>query len=65
MAPKPSGPVGPLQMTLQESTTAAATRATEGQRIFSPIAAFLDQHRNLAAGLPPHLQRALATLSNE
>jgi hypothetical protein len=65
MAPNRSGPEGPLQMALQESTAAATTRATEGQRIFSPIAAFLDQHRSLTSGFPLHLQRALASLSDD
>jgi hypothetical protein len=65
MAPKRSGPEGPLQTALQESTAAATTRATEGQSIFSPIAAFLDQHRSLTSGLPPHLQGALASLSDD
>jgi hypothetical protein len=31
---------GPLQAALLETTTAAASRATEGQKIFSPIAVF-------------------------
>ncbi|EED11707.1 conserved hypothetical protein [Talaromyces stipitatus ATCC 10500] len=53
-----------LQTVLQETTTAATTRAAEGQKIFSPIAAFLDKHRNQTAGLSPHLQGALATLSD-
>ncbi|EED11782.1 conserved hypothetical protein [Talaromyces stipitatus ATCC 10500] len=53
-----------LQTALQETTTAATTRAAEGQKIFSPIAAFLDKHRNQSASLSPHLQRALATLSD-
>jgi hypothetical protein len=54
MAPKRSGTECPLQMALQESTVAATTRAAEGQRIFSPIAAFLGQHRSLTFGLPAH-----------
>ena len=29
----------------------------------APIAAFLDKHRNQVSGLPPHLRRALASLS--
>jgi hypothetical protein len=65
MTPTRSGPEGPLQTALQESTTAAATRAAEGQRIFGPIAAFLDQHRSQTSGLPPHLQGALASLSDD
>jgi hypothetical protein len=64
-APGRSGPEGPLQTALQESTIAAATtRATEGQSIFGPIAAFLEQHRSQTSGLPPHLQSALASLSD-
>jgi hypothetical protein len=65
MIPILPGPEGPLQTALRESTAAAAIRATEGQRIFSPVAAFLDQHRNQTSGLPPHLQRALASLSDD
>jgi hypothetical protein len=56
---------GPLQAALQESTDAAATRATAGQKVFSPIAAFLDKHRAQSSSLAPHLQRALALLSND
>jgi hypothetical protein len=37
-------PDGPLQAALQETTTAATIRAAEGQKTFSPIAAFLDKH---------------------
>jgi hypothetical protein len=55
----------PLQTALQEATTAATTRAAEGQKIFSPIAAFLDKHRNQSAGLSPILQKALAALSED
>lgn len=54
-----------LQTALQETTTAATIRAAEGQKIFSPIAIFLDKHRNLSAGLSPHLQKALAILSDD
>ncbi|EED14697.1 polymerase, putative [Talaromyces stipitatus ATCC 10500] len=54
-----------LQNVLQEITTAATTRAAEGQKIFSPIAAFLDKHRNQTAGLSPYLQGALAALSDD
>jgi hypothetical protein len=38
---------------LLETTTAASSRAAEGQKIFSPIAAFLDEHRS-QTGLAPH-----------
>jgi hypothetical protein len=65
MTPARSGPDGPLQSALQQATTAANTRATEGQKIFSPIAAFLDRHRSQTSGLPPHLQKALASLSDD
>ena len=56
---------GPLQAALQESTEAAATRATEGHKIFSPIAALLDKHCTQSSSLAPHLQRALTLLSND
>src|SRR4051812_49931085 len=55
----------PLQTALQETTTAATTRAAEGQKIFNPIAVFLDKHRNQYTGLSPHLQKALALLSDD
>ncbi|KAJ5335821.1 polymerase [Penicillium brevicompactum] len=54
-----------LQTALQETTTAATIRAAEGQKIFSPIAVFLDKHRNQSTGLSPHLQNALAILSDD
>ena len=54
-----------LQTALQETTTAATIRAAEGQKIFSPIAIFLDKHRNQSTGLSPHLQKALAILSED
>src|ERR1700759_3235000 len=62
--PKP-GPGGPLQAALLDTTVAATTRATEGQEIFSPIASFLDQHRNQVSNLAPHLREALASLSDD
>ncbi|EED14548.1 hypothetical protein TSTA_107550 [Talaromyces stipitatus ATCC 10500] len=65
MARKGSGTDGPLQTALLESTFAATTRASEGQKIFSPIAAFLDKHRSQTAGLAPHLLRALTALSDD
>ncbi|EED14495.1 conserved hypothetical protein [Talaromyces stipitatus ATCC 10500] len=65
MARKGPGTDGPLQTALLESTSAATTRASEGQKIFSPIAAFLDKHRSQTTGLAPHLLRALTTLSND
>jgi hypothetical protein len=45
-------PGGPLQAALLVTTTAAATRAAEGQKIFSSVAAFLDKHRGQNTGLP-------------
>lgn len=54
-----------LQTALQETTTAATIRAAEGQKIFSPIAIFLDKHRNQSTGLSPHLQKALFNLSDD
>ncbi|EED20791.1 hypothetical protein TSTA_039850 [Talaromyces stipitatus ATCC 10500] len=65
MARKGSGTDGPLQTALLESTFAATTRASEGQKIFSPIAALLDKHRSQTAGLAPHLLRALTALSDD
>lgn len=55
----------PLQTALQETSTAATIRAAEGLKIFSPIAGFLDEHRNHSTGLSPHLQKALAILSDD
>ena len=65
MARQNPRPDGPLQTALQESTIAATTRAAEGQKIFSPIATFLDKHRSQNTGLTPHQLRALAALSND
>ncbi|EED14670.1 hypothetical protein TSTA_041480 [Talaromyces stipitatus ATCC 10500] len=65
MARKGPGTDGPLQIALLESTSAATTRASEGQKIFSPIAAFLNKHRSQTTGLAPHLLRALTTLSDD
>ncbi|KAI9035565.1 uncharacterized protein KD926_003225 [Aspergillus affinis] len=64
MATLNSQPSGPLQAALLETTTAASTRATEGQKIFNPIAAFLDKHRSLP-GLAPHQRNALDALSKD
>lgn len=55
---------GPLQAALLEATTAASVRAAEGQKIYSPIAAFLDKHRS-QTNLAPHQQAALEALSND
>jgi hypothetical protein len=65
MARRDNQPVGPLQATLQETTTAATARALEGQKIFSPIATFLDNHRRQNTGLTPGQLEALAALSND
>lgn len=65
MARKGPGPDGPLQTALLESTSAATTRAADGQKVFSPIAAFLDKHRSQTAGLALQLAGALNALSNE
>ncbi|EED22677.1 conserved hypothetical protein [Talaromyces stipitatus ATCC 10500] len=65
MARKGPGTDGPLQTALLESTSATTTRASEGQKIFSPIAAFLDKHRSQTTGLAPHLLRALTALSDD
>lgn len=64
MASKHLDPKGPLQAALLKTTTAATIRASEGQRVFNHIAAFLNKHHALAASLEPHLQRALAALNN-
>jgi hypothetical protein len=58
-------PDGPLQAALSESTAAATARATEGQKIFSPIAAFLDQHRRLNTSLTAYQLGALEALSKD
>ncbi|EED15803.1 conserved hypothetical protein [Talaromyces stipitatus ATCC 10500] len=65
MARKGPGTDGPLQTALLESMSAATTRASEGQKIFSPIAAFLNKHRSQTTSLAPHLLRALTTLSDD
>ncbi|EED11848.1 conserved hypothetical protein [Talaromyces stipitatus ATCC 10500] len=65
MARKGPGTDGPLQTVLLESTSTATTRASEGQKIFSPIAVFLDKHRSQTTGLAPHLLRALTALSDD
>ncbi|EED15824.1 conserved hypothetical protein [Talaromyces stipitatus ATCC 10500] len=65
MARKGPGTDGPLQTALLESTSIATTRASEGQKIFSPIAVFLDKHRSQTTSLAPHLLRALTALSDD
>ncbi|EED20963.1 conserved hypothetical protein [Talaromyces stipitatus ATCC 10500] len=65
MARKGPGTDGPLQTALLESMSAAITRASEGQKIFSPIAAFLDKHHSQTTSLAPHLLRALTALSDD
>jgi hypothetical protein len=64
MARRDNQPVSPLQATLQETTTATTARALKGQKIFSPIAAFLDNHRRQNNSLNPRQVEALAALSN-
>ncbi|EED20878.1 conserved hypothetical protein [Talaromyces stipitatus ATCC 10500] len=65
MARKGPGTDSPLQTALLESTSTATTRASEGQKIFSPIAVFLDKYRSQTTGLAPHLLRALTALSDD
>lgn len=65
MARKPSGSDGPLQTALLEASSAAAARAAEGQKVFSLVAPFLDEHRDQTSNLPLHMQQALASLSDE
>ncbi|EED20794.1 conserved hypothetical protein [Talaromyces stipitatus ATCC 10500] len=65
MARKGPGTDGPLQIALLESMSAATTRASEGQKIFSPIAVFLNKHRSQTTSLAPHLLRALTALSDD
>ncbi|EED11973.1 conserved hypothetical protein [Talaromyces stipitatus ATCC 10500] len=65
MTHKGPGIDSPLQTALLESTSAATTRASEGQKIFSPIAVFLDKHRSQTTGLASHLLRALTALSDD
>jgi hypothetical protein len=64
MARPNAQPGGPLLAALQETTTAATIRAAEGQKIFSPIAAFPDEHRS-QTGLALHQRGALEALSND
>jgi hypothetical protein len=45
--------------------TTATARALEGQKISSPIAAFLDNHRRQNTGLTPRQLGALAALRND
>jgi hypothetical protein len=54
-----------LQSALDNTAKAASKRAAEGQKLFSPVAAFLDKHLSSSADLPPHLLRALNALSTE
>ncbi|EED21567.1 conserved hypothetical protein [Talaromyces stipitatus ATCC 10500] len=65
MARKGPGTDGPLQIALLESMSASTTRASEGQKIFSPIATFLNKYRSQTISLAPHLLRALTTLSDD
>lgn len=54
MARQSPGPDGSPQTAQLESTSAATVKAADGQRLFSPIAAFLDKHRSQTTGLAPH-----------
>jgi hypothetical protein len=54
-----------LQAALDNTVKAASNRAAEGQKLFSPIASFIDKHLRSSANLPPHLLGALSALSLE
>ena len=54
-----------LQAALENTAKAASNRATEGQKLFSPIATLLDKHLRTSTNLPPHLLSALNALSTE
>jgi hypothetical protein len=54
-----------LQAGLDETVKAASNRAAEGQKLFSPIATFLDKHLRMSTNLSPHLLGALSALSLE
>lgn len=57
-------PVGPLQAAQYEATTTATDRGLEGQKIFTPRAGFLDNHRCQNTGLTPRQLGALSALGN-
>lgn len=65
MAKRDNQPIGPLQATLQEKTTAATARVVEDQKIFSPVVAFIDNQRRQNTGLGHRQLGALAALSND
>ena len=54
-----------IQAALDRTATAASKRAADGQKLFSPLASFLDKHLSSSAKLPPHLLNALVALSDE
>ena len=54
-----------VQAALNRTAAAASKRAADGQKLFGPIASFLDKHLSSSANLPPHLLDALAALSDE
>ena len=54
-----------LQAALDNTVKAASDRAAEGQKLFSPIASFLDKHLRSSTNLSPHLLGPLNALSLE
>ena len=55
----------PLQAALENTAKAASKRAAEGQKLFGPVATFLDEYLSSTTNLPPHLLSALNALSTE
>lgn len=54
-----------LQAALETTVKAASNRAAEGQKLFTPIASFLDKHLSSSTSLSPHLLGPLSALSIE
>jgi hypothetical protein len=54
-----------LQAALDVTIKAASDRTADGQKLFSPIASFLDMHLRSSANLAPHLLGPLNALSVE
>jgi hypothetical protein len=54
-----------LQAILDNTIKAASDRAAEGQKLFNPIATFLDKHLCSSTNLSPYLLGALNGLSIE
>jgi hypothetical protein len=54
-----------IQAALDKTTKAASVRAAEGQRLFRPIATFLNKHCSESTDLLPRPRRALASLRDE